>query len=349
MSGGVDSAVAGLLLLEQGYDVVGVTLQLADLSEQGLGVSRCCSPADVTTARDVAAKLGIAHYALDFEDVFRREVVDPFVAAYLSGSTPSPCVRCNSRVKFGELLPVANQLGCDLLASGHYARLQRRSGAAELQRAADGAKDQSYFLFVLSPAQLDRLVLPLGGLSKAEVRVRACAAGLPNADRRDSQEVCFVPPGGSYVDVIERLAPDRLPGRGDLVDAAGRVVGSHGGFHRYTPGQRRGLGVAGRDRTYVRAIDPARNRVVVGPDDALVHRAIELEGTNWLQHVDDAFAAEVQVRSRHEAEPATVSITGPATARVEFPAGVRAPAPGQAAVCYRGDRVLGGGWIVAVL
>ena len=348
MSGGVDSAVAALVLREQGHEVVGVTLQLADLSERGLGVSRCCSAVDVATAREVAARLGIDHYTLDFEDVFRREVLDPFVAAYLAGSTPSPCIRCNSRVKFGELLPVADQLGCERVASGHYARLRRGHEGAELCRGADAGRDQSYFLFELSRRQLERLLFPLGDLTKDEVRRRARAAGLPNADRRDSQEVCFVPPGLTYTDVLERLAPDALPEAGETVDAAGAVLGRHGGIHRFTPGQRHGLGVAGRHRLYVTALDPERNRVVVGSEAELERHTLLLAGANWLAPVARTFPAAVQIRSHHRAELAEVTVVGETGARVELAGGVRAPAPGQAAVCYWGERVVGGGWIVGV-
>jgi len=348
LSGGVDSAVAAALLVRQGHEVVGVTLQLADLSEHGLGTSRCCSPADVEQAREVTRILGIPHYVLDFEDVFRHEVLDPFVASYLAGETPLPCARCNSRVKFGRLLEVAPLLGAEALASGHYARIVAAPAGAELRRAACREKDQSYYLFDLRAEQLARLVLPLADLDKGEVRRIAAAAGLPNADRRESQEVCFVPAGGSYVDVLARVAPERLPGGGDVVDGDGAVVGRHEGFHRYTVGQRRGVGVASGARLYVTAVDAAHNRVTVGGAAETLRARLTLREVNWLGEAGArAVACTVQVRSRHEPAPAEVELTGDGGARVAFASPVASPAPGQAAVFFAGDRVLGGGWITA--
>ena len=349
LSGGVDSAVAAALLQRQGHEVVGVTLQLADLSAQGLGVSRCCSPADVEQAREVSRRLGIPHYVLDFEDLFRTEVLDPFVSSYLAGETPLPCARCNSRVKLGRLLETAPMLGAAALASGHYARVVTgRGGAGELHRARARDKDQSYFLFDLTADQLARLVLPLAELAKSEVRRIATEVGLANAGRPESQEVCFVPPGGSYVDVLERLAPGRLPGGGEVVDGAGAVVGRHGGFHRFTIGQRRGLGVAAGGRLYVTAVDAARNRVTVGGAGETLRSTLVLRDVNWLGDAGvRAVTADVQVRSRHEPVAAEVELSGDGGARVTFAAPVASPAPGQAAVFYDGDRVLGGGWITA--
>ena len=349
LSGGVDSAVAAALLQQQGHDVVGVTLQLADLSHDGLGVSRCCSPIDVENAREVGRRLGIPHYVLDFEETFRAEVLSPFVASYLAGETPLPCAHCNARVKFGSLLEVAPMLGADALASGHYARLARGpDGRVELRRASDRNKDQSYFLFELTSAQLGRLVFPLGELSKSEVRRIAAECNLPNADRPESQEVCFVPAGGSYVGVIEKLAADRLPGAGDVVDAGGAVLGRHGGLHRYTIGQRRGLGVAATGRLYVTGLDAARNRVIVGDAGETLKRRLLLRDVNWLgDPAITTLAGKVQIRSRHEAAAADVVLGEGGGATVEFHEPVTSPAPGQAAVFYDSDRVLGGGWIVA--
>ena len=328
LSGGVDSAVAAVLLQRQGHDVVGVTLQLADPSQDGLGVSRCCSPSDVESAREVGRRLGIPHYVLDFEEKFRAEVLAPFVSSYLAGETPLPCAHCNARVKFGALLDVSPMFGAEALASGHYARLvQGAGGRPELRRARDRDKDQSYFLFELTSAQLGRLVFPLGDLSKAEVRRIAAECGLPNADRPESQEVCFVPAGGSYVEVIERLAADRVPGAGEVVDAGGAVLGRHAGLHRYTIGQRRGLGVAAARRLYVIGLDPASNRVVVGGAGETLRRRLLLRDVNWLDDPGGgSLGALVQIRSRHEAAAAEV-VVGDGSAEVRFVDPVTSPAP----------------------
>jgi tRNA-specific 2-thiouridylase len=348
MSGGVDSAVAAGLLVRSGLEVVGVTLQLADLSASGLGVSRCCSPNDVETARAVAGRLGIPHYVLDMETPFRRAVLEPFVESYLAGDTPLPCAHCNARVKFGELLTVAAEMGAQALATGHYARLERRGDTVELHRGRDRAKDQSYFLFALKAEQLARVCFPLGELSKGEVRRLAAEMGLPNAARNDSQEVCFVPEGGSYVRVLEKLAPERLPGDGEVVDEHGAVVGHHAGHHRFTVGQRRGLGLATGGRLFVVAIRPERNQVVVGTVDATLRRRLTLRGVNWLApRPQGAIAAAVQIRSRHEAQAAIVRPGAGDAAEVTFDELVSSPAPGQAAVFYDGDHLLGGGWIAS--
>jgi len=348
MSGGVDSAVAAALLAREGYDVIGVTLRLADLAGSGLGVSRCCSQEDVETARTVCLRLGIGHEVLEMGSTFRRAVIEPFAHSYLAGETPLPCAHCNSAIKFGELLEAALRMGAETVATGHYARVAREGESFVLRRGLDRGKDQSYFLFALEPWQLEHVRLPIGTLTKSEVRALAADFALPNAAREESQEICFVPPGRSYVQVLEAIAPERLPGEGDVVDVNGRVLGRHGGFHRFTVGQRRGLGVADGRRLYVLQILPESNRVVVGTDAQASRRKLLLREVNWLApRGAGVIEAEVQVRSRHEPAAATVKLGQDGTAEVHFVEPVLSPAPGQAAVCYAGDRVLGGGWITA--
>jgi len=348
MSGGVDSAVAAGLLAREGHDVVGVTLQLADLSAEGLGVSRCCSPTDVEMARAVCDRLSIPHHVLEMGAAFRRAVIEPFVESYLAGETPLPCVACNAKLKFGELLDLVGRFDAEALATGHYARVEREGDSCVLRRGRDRGKDQSYFLFALTPRQLERVRLPLGGLTKRRVRAVAAKLGFPNADRQDSQEVCFVPEGGSYVQVLEKLAPRRLPGEGEVVDHSGRVLGRHGGYHRFTVGQRRGLGVADGRRLYVLEVQPETNRVVVGTQEEASRTRLLLREVNWLApHTGDVVDAEVQVRSRHQPVRAIVQLARDGTAQVDFAEPVLSPAPGQAAVCYDGDMLLGGGWIAA--
>jgi tRNA-specific 2-thiouridylase len=282
------------------------------------------------------------------ERPFKSAVLDPFVESYLAGETPLPCAHCNASVKFKELLEVAAQMGAATLATGHYARLERDGGATVLCRARDRAKDQSYFLFSLSAAQLERVAFPLGELSKREVRELAREMGLPNADRTDSQEVCFVPEGGSYAQVLATLAPARLPGPGEMVDEGGKVLGHHPGHHRFTVGQRKGLGIAAGRRLYVVAIHPESNRVVLGEERATLRTRLLLRDVNWLApRPRAALAAEVQIRSRHAAQPATVCPADDGGAEVVFEEPVASPAPGQAAVFYDGDRLLGGGWITS--
>ena len=341
MSGGVDSSVAAAVLSEQGHDVVGLTLKIWDSS-------RCCSLEDVEDARRAASRLGIAFFVVDAREIFEAEVVAPFVQAYSQGLTPNPCLLCNRRVKFRWLLERTRALGCEALATGHYARVTREGGTVVLRRGRDKGKDQSYFLFALKPAQLARVRLPLGELTKREVRAVAAELGLPNAAKPESQDVCFLPEGGAYVQVLEAMAPERLPGAGEVVDGEGRVGGRLRGYHRFTVGQRRGLGVAGQKRLYVLSVQPAANRVVVGGQEEALRRKLALRDVNWLApRTDAAVEAEVQVRSRNQPARATVTLGENGTAEVEFARPVLSPAPGQAAVCYAGDRLLGGGWIVS--
>jgi tRNA-specific 2-thiouridylase len=346
MSGGVDSSLAAALLVEQGCEVVGVTMRV------GGGGSRCCSLDDVEDARRVAARLGIRFYVADYADAFRREVIEPFADAYLAGRTPIPCVACNGRFKFHRLLERARALGADAVATGHYARIESdpAGGAPMLLRGADPAKDQSYFLFDLGPAQLARARFPVGALDKAEVRARARELGLAVADKPESMEICFVP-DGDYAAVVEALRPGAAPGPGDLVDEAGRALGRHAGVHRFTVGQRRGLGLALGERVYVKALDARRNRVVVAPRERLAARGARLAATSWVAGAPPPapVRARVRVRHRHDGADARIEPGGAGVATVRFDAPVEAVTPGQAAVFYDGERVLGGGWIEEAL
>jgi tRNA-specific 2-thiouridylase len=345
MSGGVDSSVAAALMAERGYEAVGVTLHLAGPS------SRCCSLADADDARRVAERLGIRFFVANYRERFEREVKEAFADAYLAGRTPIPCVTCNSRFKFDYLLDRARAFGAERVASGHYARVDRdpETGRFRLRRAADTAKDQTYFLFELGQDQLARLEMPLGDLTKAEVRARARALGLATAAKPESQEICFVP-DGDYARVVERLRPAALPGEGEIVDGAGRVRGRHPGIHHFTVGQRRGLGIAAERPLYVTGLDAARNRVIVGEATALRVPGARLERVSWIagETPPQPLRARVRIRYRDPGTPAWIEPEG-SGARVRFDAPVRAVAPGQAAVFERDDQVLGGGWIAAGL
>ena len=342
MSGGVDSSVAAALLVEQGFDPIGVTLHLA-----GSG-SRCCSLDDADDALRVAEQLGIRFYVANYTREFREEVMLPFADAYLAGRTPLPCATCNTRFKFDFLLARARALGADRVATGHYARtgVDPRTGQRTLLAARDPAKDQSYFLFGLAPAQLARACFPLGELDKAAVREKARALGLATAEKPESQELCFVPDGDTAA-AVEALRPERVPGAGDVVDEAGRRIGRHGGIHRFTVGQRRGLGIAGAEPLYVKALDANTNRVVVGGAGALAAARAPLERVSWISGAvpGGPLEARVKIRHRHEGALATVAPTAGGGAQLEFHTPVRALAPGQAAVFYAGEQVLGGGWI----
>lgn len=344
MSGGVDSSVVAAMLVEQGFEVIGVTLQLYDRGETKGRSGACCAGQDIRDARNVADRLGIPHYVLDYEDRFRRDVIEAFADSYARGETPIPCVQCNRTVKFRDLIATAQDLGADALATGHYAQRVDGPGGPELHRAADDARDQSYFLFATTRAQLGSLRFPLGALTKAETRRMAATFGLPVADKPDSQDICFVP-DGRYADLVRRLRPDSGQ-PGEIVDTTGRVLGRHDGTINFTVGQRRGLGVAGREPLYVVRIDAAAGRVVVGPRAALATGSVSLSGVNWLHDAprEESFEACVKIRSTSPPVAATVA-PRPDGARVVFHAPEFGVAPGQACVFYRDGRVLGGGWI----
>jgi tRNA-specific 2-thiouridylase len=342
MSGGVDSSVAAAWLVRQGHEVVGVTLHLWDYPDDGSVRGRCCAPEDQHDARRVADHLGIPHYAFDRRELFEREVVEPFVDAYLSGATPSPCVSCNRSVKMAELFALADRLGAAKIATGHYARTLRNGGRFELHRAADTSKDQSYFLHTLSQAQLARIAFPLGDATKADVRASAVALGLPGAGKGESQELCFVPTGRYDAFVDQRAGGRARPGA--IVDDEGRVIGAHQGVHRFTVGQRKGLGVALGAPAYVVDIDAATAEVRLGGAEELLHGGARLRDATFMDDVALPVRAAVKVRYRHEGANATV-LRDDAGIYVEFDEPVRAIARGQVAVAYAGDRVLGGGTI----
>jgi tRNA-specific 2-thiouridylase len=350
MSGGVDSSVVAAMLKEEGYDVVGVTLQLYDHGAALARKGACCAGRDIHDARRVAETMGFPHYVLDYESVFRDAVMEEFAESYLGGATPVPCIRCNERVKFRDLLGTARDLDADCMATGHYIRRIEGPAGPELHRAADPARDQSYFLFSTTREQLDFLRFPLGGLaSKAEVRALAARYGLPVADKLDSQDICFVP-NGDYAAVIEKLRPGAAE-PGEIVDIDGRVLGTHRGVIHYTIGQRRGLGIGGLgEPLYVVRLDPAARRVVVGPRKALATRTVPVREVNWLGDgalTDGPREVTVRVRSTRAPAPAVLHPLSETEATVELLSPEEGVSPGQACVFYasEGTRVLGGGWI----
>lgn len=361
MSGGVDSSTAAAILKEQGHELVGFTMQLWN-QRRGISVdengdplpSRCCSLDDVYDARRVAESIGIPFYVLNLERDFESGVVEPFIESYLNGETPIPCVACNSRLKFASLDRMAVSLGCEKVATGHFARVEYDETADRyrLFRGKNHWKDQSYFLWELTQEQLSRVWFPLGEMEKSEVRDAARASNLYVAEKPESQEICFVP-DGKYSEFIDRYLEhegrsDEIPAEGEIVTAAGEKVGTHSGIHRYTIGQRRGLGIANEKPLYVVQIESARNQIVVGDAEELDANEFIAKGVNWIAYDDplEPVRAEVRIRYRHEPAAATIFPLPENRARVVFDQPQRAITPGQTTIFYNGEEVVGGGWIV---
>lgn len=354
MSGGVDSSVTAALCHFAGYDVTGITLQLYDHGAAVQKKGACCAGQDIHDARRVAERLGIPHYVLDYEDRFSDAVMEDFADNYLAGATPVPCIRCNERVKFKDMLETARDLGAEAMATGHYIRREVLADGPALMRAADADRDQSYFLFTTTPEQLAFLRFPLGDLPKDQVREIARELGLVVADKPDSQDICFVPEG-RYTSVVERLRPDAAIA-GEIVHLDGRIMGQHPGVIHYTIGQRRGLGVATGEPLYVVRLDTTEHRVIVGPREALEKRDIYLESLNWIGPPDalaDGAEIAVKIRSTRPPEPARLCLDGADRFFVRLNKSEEGVSPGQACVFYTPDdahsRVLGGGWITRAL
>jgi tRNA-specific 2-thiouridylase len=349
MSGGVDSSVAAAMLAEQGHDVIGLSMQLYDQSDGQTSFGSCCTLDDLHDARRVAAAIRIPHYIMNFERQFDEQVVSNFVAEYAAGRTPLPCARCNSDLKFATLADRARGFGADAVATGHYARVERdaATGRCLLKRGIDPAKDQAYFLFSLTQDQLARAVFPVGEQPKEAVRAYARRLGLPVADKPDSQEICFIP-DDDYASFVARHAPEAAQS-GVVVDESGRVLASHDGIHRFTVGQRKGLGLPSSPTgapMYVLALKPAERQVIVGPRASLERRTLTASGVNWILDAPvQPRRVTAQIRHRHHAAPASVRAIGDARAEAVFDNPQVAITPGQAVVFYDGDIVVGGGWI----
>jgi tRNA-specific 2-thiouridylase len=349
MSGGVDSSTAAALLREEGHEVVGLTLQLWDHSEVNLaaGKGRCCSPADIADARAVSAHLDIPHYVFDHTNGFSSLIVDPFVQAYSEGLTPSPCIRCNRLVKFDLLGKLARGLDAEMLATGHYARLALEGERPQLSKAKDRKKDQSYFLFDVPVPQLSNVCFPLGNLAKDEVRTAADRFGLSVARKSESYELCFIPDGDKDTFLEGRMKGSLHERRGSVRSVAGELLGSHDGLHRFTIGQRRGLGISSSEPLYVIDLDATSRTVTVGPAEYLESRGLIAADCNWISipAPEEPLALAARIRHRHEETPATLTPAGKGRFEVRFDVGERAVTPGQGVAFYDGDLLLGGGWI----
>ncbi|SNZ21014.1 tRNA 2-thiouridine(34) synthase MnmA [Cohaesibacter gelatinilyticus] len=355
MSGGVDSSVTAALLKQQGYDVIGVTLQLYDHGKAMHRAGACCAGQDIQDAKRVAEHLGIPHYVLDYESRFKEAVIDRFAESYLAGETPVPCVACNQTVKFQDLLETAKEFGADVMATGHYITSRQKGNRRVLYRPTDEDRDQSYFLFATTQEQIDFLRFPLGGMPKPEARALARELGLSVADKQDSQDICFVPTG-KYTDVIERLHPGAAE-PGDIVHIDGRVLGQHKGIIRYTVGQRRGLGVSAGEPLFVVKLDAEKKQVIVGPREALATRRLKLREVNWLGPIDVSEIPEkgleiyAKVRSTRPPKAALLHVTDDGGFEVELLDGEEGVAPGQACVFYdsvdKESELWGGGWIAS--
>lgn len=344
MSGGVDSSVAALLLKQQGYDVVGISMRLYDSQYKQGHKGGCCTPKDMDDARRVAEKIGIPYYLFNYQNEFQNKVIDQFVDDYLHGRTPNPCVRCNQDVKFSLLFQEAAAIGCDALATGHYARItQSDHGEYSLWRGVDRKKDQSYFLFGLTQKELSHLMFPLGSMTKSEIRDIAKANDLPIHDKPDSQEICFVA-GGSYVDVVKEHSP-LIDAKGPILDQNGQVLGQHDGYYQYTIGQRRGLGALDKKPKYVLKVLPQTHTVIVGDESDLIVHNVHLQETRWTRLPMADEEVLIQLRYQSQGVKARVQILSDHEADIQLLEPAKGAAPGQAAVCYVGDEAIGGGFI----
>ena len=346
MSGGVDSSVAAALLKEEGYEVIGITMQLYDHGQVVQKKGPCCAGLDIYDAQQVASKLSIPHYVLDYETRFKQAVIDDFVDSYVHGETPVPCIRCNQTVKFRDLYTMAKDLGAEALATGHYVQRHIKDGTPQLHAGLDPARDQSYFLFTTTKEQLDFLRFPLGGKQKQEMRDYARTLGLEVADKPDSQDICFVP-DGKYASLVEKLKPGAAD-PGEIVHVDGTVLGEHKGIIHYTIGQRKGLGIGGGDPLYVVSLNPEKHQVIVGPKEALAKSEIWLKDLNWLdKDLEEGISTPCSAKYRSTQDPIQVTLTlqKDGLLQVVFKEPQYGVSPGQACVFYEGSRVLGGGWI----
>lgn len=345
MSGGVDSSTVAALLHHQGYQVIGITMQLYDMAQDLKKKGACCAGQDIYDAKNVADKLGIPHYILNYESIFQDSVIEDFADSYIRGETPIPCIKCNQSVKFRDLLKVAKDLGADALATGHYVQRKQGINGMELHRAIDLSKDQSYFLFATTQDQLNYTHFPLGSMTKEETRQLALKFGLPVADKPDSQDICFVTEG-SYVKIIEKLRPGALDD-GEIIHIDGKVLGKHKGIINYTIGQRRGIGIAADEPLYVIKLEPETNQVIVGPEKALLNSKFIINEVNWLTSLTDNeyIEAKVKMRSTQQEVGAKIFIKNNNRAEIVLDHFEKAITPGQACVIYQDSKVLGGGWI----